>query len=50
MKKERLTVVLDPVIRKMVKIKAVERNISVYEVVEECNGTCRFTIRSVKSI
>jgi len=35
MKKERLTVVLDPVIRKMVKIKAVERDISVSEVVEE---------------
>jgi len=36
MNKERLTVVLDPEIRKKIKIKAIERNITVSEVVEEC--------------
>ena len=36
MKKERLTVVLDPEVRKKIKIKAIERNITVSEVVEEC--------------
>ncbi|MBM3710158.1 MAG: hypothetical protein FJW61_07050 [Actinobacteria bacterium] len=36
MSKERLTVVLDPEIRKKIKIKAIEKNITVSEVVEEC--------------
>ena len=35
MRKERLTVVLDPEVRKKVKIMAVERNVTVSEVVEE---------------
>ena len=35
MKKERLTVVLNPEIRKMVKMRAVEKDTSVSEIVEE---------------
>ena len=35
MKKERLTVVLNPEIRKMVKLRAVEKDTSVSEIVEE---------------
>jgi len=35
MNKERLTVVLDPEVRKKIKIKAIERNMTVSEVVEE---------------
>ncbi|MBU4352482.1 MAG: toxin-antitoxin system, antitoxin component [Nanoarchaeota archaeon] len=38
MKKKRLTVVLDPEIRRKVKITAVERDVSVSEVVEEYLG------------
>lgn len=35
MKKERLTVVLKPELRKRIKIKAAERDVTVSEVVEE---------------
>lgn len=35
MKKERLTVVLNPELRKRIKIKAAERDVTVSEVVEE---------------
>lgn len=35
MNKERLTVVLDPEVRKKIKIKAAEKNITVSEIVEQ---------------
>ena len=36
MKKERLTIVLDPEIRRKIKIKAAEKDSTVSEIVENC--------------